>query len=446
MTTAYRKSLFAVLLCMGISVVWGTYGAHARAAYIDFRAIYAGTRCLLHGHNPYNVGDVEREYLSEDGQRPSGSPFILQVITLYVNVPSAFIFVAPFAALPWGPASGLWMLLTGGVFLGAVLLMWDAGARVSLDASTLLACVLAANCESIFSGGNAGGVVVGLCVIAVWCFLSDRLIGLGVICLGLSLAIKPHDAGFVWLFFLLAGGPYLKRALQSLAITATMGVAAAVWLSHVAPHWLQDWRANLALIAMPGGINEPSPAAVTGHLTPPVLDLQAAISVFRDDPRFYNPVAYAACGVLLLVWAIWTLRSRFPRSHAALSHAWIGLTAAAALTMLITYHREWDAKLIMLAILPACRLWKERGRTGTIALVVTAAAVFFTADVPLMFFNALYDSCHLKNTGLAGHFIALILLRPASIVLLGTAAFYLWIYLRSAAVHVKSVTASEVHA
>lgn len=441
MTSAYRKSLFAVLLCMGISIVWGTYGAQSKAAYIDFRAIYAGTRCLIHGHNPYNVSDVEREYLSEDGQRPSGSPFILQVITLYVNVPTAFIFVAPFAALPWGPAYVLWMLLTGVVFFGAVLLMWDAGAHIALDASTLLACILAANCESIFSGGNAGGVVVGFCVIAVWCLLSDRLVWLGVVCLGLSLAIKPHDAGFVWLFFLLVGGSYRKRALQSLAITATMGVTAALWLSHVAQHWMHDWGVNLATIAMPGGINEPSPNAVTGHLTPPVVDLQAAISVFRDNPRFYNPAAYLVCGALLLVWALWTLRSRFSRSH-----AWLGLAAVSALTMLITYHREWDAKLIMLAILPCCRLWKERGRTGKIALLVTAAAVFFTADVPLMFFNAIYDSYHLTNAGIAGHFLSLFLLRPASIALLVMAAFYLWIYVRSAEVRVKSVAESEVHA
>lgn len=441
MTSAYRKSLFAVLLCMGISVVWGTYGGLSKAAWIDFRAIYAGTRCLIHGHNPYNVSDVEREYLSEDGQRPSGSPFILQVITLYVNVPTAFIFVAPFAALPWGPAHALWMLLTGGVFFTAVLLIWDAGAQIALDASTLLACILAANCESIFSGGNAGGIVVGFCVIAVWCLLSDRLAWLGVVCLGLSLAIKPHDAGFVWLFFLLVGGTYRKRALQSLAITAMMGLTAVVWLSHVAQHWMHDWGVNLAKIAMPGGINEPSPNAVTGHLTPPVVDLQAAISVFRDIPRFYNPAAYLVCGALLLVWALWTFRSRFTRAH-----AWLGLAAVSALTMLITYHREWDAKLIMLAILPCCRLWKERGPTGKIALIVTAAAVFFTADVPLMFFNALYDSYHLTNAGIAGHFLALFLLRPASIALLVMAAFYLWIYVRSAQFHVKSVTESEVHA
>ena len=70
-------------------------------------------------------------------------------------------------------------------------------------------------------------------------------------CLGLSLAIKPHDAGLVWLYFVLAGGAYRKRALESLAITAVIGLTAVVWVWHVAPHWMHDWSANLATISAP---------------------------------------------------------------------------------------------------------------------------------------------------------------------------------------------------
>jgi Glycosyltransferase family 87 len=422
MTSAYRRSLFAVLLCAAISIVWGSYGGHSKVAWLDFRAIYAGTRCLIHGHNPYSVSDLEREYSSEDGQRPSGPSWGTQSITLYVNMPTAFIFLAPFAALPWVPAHILWMLLTGFVFFGAVLLIWHAGARSSLEASTLLACILAANCELIFSGGNTGAIVVGFCVIAAWCLLSDRMVWLGVVCLGLSLAIKPHDSGFVWLYFVLAGGVYRKKAFQSLLVTAAVGAASILWLWHVAPHWLQDWRANLAAISMRGGINDPSPASITGHIAPPVIDLQAAISVFLDHPWFYNAATYLVCGALLLVWAVWALRSRFSRPR-----AWFGIAAAAALTILITYHRQWDAKLIMLAIVPCCRLWSERGMTGKIALWITAAAVFFTADVPLVFLDTLYDTYHLTNTGVAGHLLTLFLLRSASIALLAMGVFYLWI-------------------
>ena len=39
-------------------------------------------------------------------------------------------------------------------------------------------------------------------------------------CLAISLMLKPHDAGLVWLYFLLAGGIYRKRALQALVADA----------------------------------------------------------------------------------------------------------------------------------------------------------------------------------------------------------------------------------
>ena len=100
----------------------------------------------------------------------------------------------------------------------------------------------------------------------------------------------------------------------------------------------------------------------------------------------------------------------------------------------------------MLAIVPCCRLWAERGITGKIGFCITAAVVLFTADVPLLFFNALYDTYQMSNAGLAGHFLTLFFLRPASIALLAAAVFYLWAYVRTAKVPSKELGKSEVHA
>src|SRR5208282_4822494 len=132
----HRDGLIWVLLCVAISVLWGISIGRAGNAWIDFRAVYAGTRCLIHEHNPYNIGDLEREYLSEDGQRPPDTPFNLQAITLYVNVPTTFVIVAPLAMLSWGPAHILWMLVTGCAFILAILLMWRVGAQQTAPVST----------------------------------------------------------------------------------------------------------------------------------------------------------------------------------------------------------------------------------------------------------------------------------------------------------------------
>ncbi len=436
-----RNGLVWVLLCAAISILWGISIGRGGNAWIDFRAIYAGTRCLIHEHNPYNVSDLKSEYLSEDGQRPPDSPYYLDVIVHYINMPTTFVVVAPFAMFSWGPAHILWILVTGCAFVLAILLMWHTGAGYAPQVSTFLACVLALNCASIFAAGNTAGIVVGLCVIAVWCFLENRFVWIGVVCFGLSLAIKPHDAGLIWLYFILAGGANRKRALASAAITAVIGLTAIVWVWHVAPHWIHDWSLNFAATSARGGINEPGPNAMLGHSIYAVVDLQAAISIFRDDPRFYNLVSYVFCGTLLLVWSIWTLRTRI-----SIPRAWLALAAVTAFTLLITYHRPWDAKLVMLAIPTCCMLWAKHGRSGKIGFVVTFAAALFAGDFPLAAFKTIADSLHVGSAGLGGQLEALVLTRPESIALLAMGVFYLWSYLGASRIHPEDAVESEVHA
>ncbi len=422
-----RNSLIWVLACAGISVLWGSFFAQSSNAWIDFRAVYAGTRCLIHEHNPYSVSDLGREYLSEEGQRPLASPLHYQSITLYVNLPTTFVVVAPLAMLPWGPAHILWMLVTGCALILAILLMWNAGAAHAPRAATFLASLIAVNCETIFSGGNTAGIVVGLCGVAVWCFLENRFVRIGVVCLAFGLAVKPHDAGLVWLYFVLAGGSYRKRALESLIITAVIATTAVLWVSHVAPTWMHDWNANLATISARGGINEPGPGAVKDGSIYSIVDLQAAVSMFRDDQQFYNAATYLFCGALLVVWSIWTLRTRFsPRG------AWLALAAVSASTLLITYHRLWDAKLVMLAIPACCMLWAEGGRVGKAAILITSIAAFFTGEITLVLFEMAFGSLHTSTNGIMASAITVVLIRPASLALVAMGIFYLWAYLRHA--------------
>jgi len=425
MTRQQRTALMWILLASSISIFWGSYiGLKNRC--VDFRAVYYGTQCLLQHHNPYSVSELESISRADSGERPSETVPIHQSVTLYVNMPTTFIFVAPFAMLPWGPAHLLWLMFTAIVFILAAFLAWNLGARYAPDLSLFLICIVVANSETIFSTGNTAGIVISLCVVAVWCFLEERFVPVGILCMAVSLAIKPHDAGLVWLFFLLAGGVYRKRALQTLVVAILLGLPSIMWVSHVAPHWMQDWQTNLATISAHGGINDPSPASIADRSAAMVVDLQAAISIFRDDPRFYNPVSYLVCGALLLAGAVRTLRSRFTQQR-----AWLGLAAIVPLTMLVTYHKPWDAKLLMLAI-PACAiLWAEGGMAGRIALLVTTAGVTLTGDIPLALLTTSFPAFpHDGPASISDQTLTLVLTRPASIILLAMGIFYLWVYLR----------------
>jgi len=426
MTRMQRIGLVLILLTGGFSIFWGTYIGQTGNGWIDFRAIYYGTRCLLQHHNPYKVSELESVYRNDGGERPSETVQAKQAVTLYVNVPTTFIFTAPFAILPWGPAHVLWMTLTAGFFILAAFLMWNLGASYSPNVSLFLACILLANCEMLFCTGNTAGLVISLCTVAVWCFLQERFVAAGVLCMAVSLAMKPHDAGLVWLYFLLAGETHRKRALQTLFVTSAFGLLAFLWVSHVAPHWAQDWSSNLTVISAHGGINDPSPTSLNGRSPFMVIDLQAAISVFRDDPRFYNSVSYLLCGVLLLILAIRTLGSSFSQSR-----AWFALSAVTALSMLVTYHRPWDAKLLILTV-PACAiLWTEGGPIGWSALSVNSAGLMLTGDIPLAILTRLAD--HIHSGGMFGKMLTVVLIRPASLILLAMSIFYLWVYVRRTA-------------
>jgi hypothetical protein len=423
MTKARLDGLCLLLLGSAIFVLAGSAMERMTSGSMeDFKAVYYGSRCLLQHCDPYSESDLLRVYLAEGGERPSDAlqRGQRQGITVCVYPPAAFIFIAPFALLPWGPAHALWMILIAGSFILAAFLMWNTGASHAPVISGGLIALLLVNSMSLLMIGNAAGVVVSLCAVAVWCFIEERFAAAGVLCLAACLAIKPHDAGLVWLYFLLAGGVYRKRALQTLAVTAALAIPAVVWVGQVAPHWMRELNSNLATLSAPGGLNSPDPTTASTGTAAMVVNLQSVVSVFRDDPRLYTSVSYLVCGALLLVWSVMTLRSRPTPAR-----AWLALAAVSALTMLATYHRPYDAKLLLLTV-PACAmLWAEGGPMGWLALLVNTAGFVLTGDIPLALLVSLTRSLHVDTAGLPGKMLTVVLARPAPLMLLAMSVFYL---------------------
>jgi glycosyl transferase family 87 len=433
-----RTSLLLLLLGAGISIVWGvSLERGVRGGVMGFPGIYFGTKCLLQGGDPYDVNQLERVYRAEGFPIPSESVERRQSVTLYVNLPTTFLFVAPFTLLPLATAQALWLLLVVGSFCLAAFLMWRLGRSYAPGVSLLLTFIVLANCEVIFSGGNTAGIVVGLCVIAVWCLLKDRFVMLGVACLAFSLAIKPHDVGLVWLYFLLAGKTQRKRAVQAGALAIAFALIGTLWASRVAPHWPSELRSNLATISAPGGINEPGPTSIGVASPDMIIDLQTVLSIFQDDPRVYNPITYVVCGTVLLVWLVVMLRSR-PSPQ----NAFFALASVAALSMLVTYHRSYDAKLLLLSV-PACAmLWAESGAIAWLALLIGTGGVVFTGDLPLAVLMHLTRHLYSPAAGLAEKTAIAVVTRPAPLILLVTAIFYLFVYWRRTQ---KQSSESEAH-
>lgn len=428
-----RTALLLILFCSGLSVLWGSFLARSSAGGMaDFKALYYGARCLSQQADPYKDTEFLRVY-QQDGLTIPADPMMADLfrraVLVCINLPTTLFFLMPFALLPFTPAYLLWALLMAAGLNLAGFLMWNLAARHSPRISLFLVCFLAANCIILFADGNAACIVISLCVVAVWCFVQNRFVPAGILCMALSLVIKPHDTGLVWLYFLLAGGVYRKRALQTLLVTALLGLPAVLWVAHVVPQWLPELKSNLQLASLRGGLNDPGPASLGFHHPDPIVNLQALFSVLHDNPHFYTLAAYLLSAALLLLWVIATLRSRVSAQS-----SWLALAASAALTMLVTYHRQHDAKLLLLTI-PACAmLWAEGGPTGWFALLTTSAGIIVTADIPSTGLAILTGHTSVEP-GFFGHLISVLLLRPAPLFLLVTAAFYLWVYWRRSLPH-----------
>jgi len=430
-TSTERKALLYVLLSCAIFMVWGSIlAADPFAGLGDFKTVFYATRCLMQHGDPYNPAVLLRVHEAAGNRLPADpeKSRLFQIVMLKsVNLPTSLLLVAPLALLPWWLAGKIWLVLTA-VFLSlAALLVWRVTKDRAPRASTLLICLLLCNSELILATGNLAGIVAALCVFGAWCFLEERFEWAGIVCMGISLVLKPHDTVLVWFYFLLAGGIQRKRALQTLGLAAALAVPAILWVSTIAPQWLPELHSNVLALGARGSINDPGPGSLGFHTSDYVISLQAALSLFKDDPHFYNLASYLTCGVLLCAGAARVIQSRFTKRN-----GWIALAAIAAFSMLPVYHRSHDAKLLLLTV-PACTmLWAGGGRLKWVAGLMTSGAIVCTSDVFSTIIVMIVDSVTGHLPGMWRN-AAMILLRPAPLILLATGIFYLWVYFRRTA-------------
>lgn len=391
----------------------------------DFKAPYYGAKCLLQKCDPYDSSNLKRFYHAEEGERQTDSDIYRTIATTNVYLPPTLVLMLPFALLHYGPAHLFWMALISVSFVAASFVMWDVSSGSSPEIAGCLIGFFIANSQLLIFTGNLAGVAVSLAIIAAWCFLRERFLYTGILCLALSLVIKPHDAGLIWLYFMLAGGPHRRRALQTLGLVLVLFLPAALWVTSLSPHWVQELSSNLVPLSAHGGINDPGLASSGGHGVGMITDLQTVISVFTDNPLIYNLVSYLVCGSLLLVWMLATSRNSLFNSR-----AWFGLAAIAALTMLPSYHRQYDAKLILLTV-PACMIaWSWGGAVGRAALAINALGFVMIGDFPSAILLNILKVVPMLKVGISERVLMMAQIVPVPMTLLAMGMFYLWLYAR----------------
>jgi Glycosyltransferase family 87 len=409
------------LLFLGASVVLLLTGwllkAGSTSSFQDFRSDYYSSQCLIQHCDPYKEGDVLRLLQREGGSNPSETELDRQIATRYVYPPTAFALMFPFSLAPWGIAHLFWMVVSNLCFLVAALLAWDLAADFAPVVSGVLIGFLLANSEVIVVLSNPSGIVIGLCVIAVWCFLRNRFVPIGVLCFAVSLVVKPQDPGLIWLYFLLAGGVLRKRALQTLLVAILISLPFVLWVWHVSPNWIEELRSNLLAFSVHGGLNDPGPASQSAHQ---LVDLPVVLSLIRDNPNFYNPISYLIVAPFLLIWALIAVRTSHSRRN-----VWLALATVVPLLLLPVHHHLYDVKLLMLTVPAVAMLWAEGKLIGRFALLGTSAVLVLTGDVSNAVLRGIAHGLH--ATDQLARAISVYSIPP---VLLLLGAFYLWIYAR----------------
>jgi hypothetical protein len=382
----------------------------------DFIQSYYAPRCLMQHHDPYQESQLWAVYSAEAKTLPTDPETLkwMHEILLAPNIPTTMMLFVPLSLLPWQVAVTVWMAMIVASFFIAGFLVWRVCAAAAPRYAAALVFLIFVTSGVGLSIGNTASLVVGFCVIAVWCFVNERFVWVGILCLALSLANKPHDAGVIWLYFLLAGGVARKRALQTLAVTALIALPAVLWMSQAVPHWPQELSANLHTISSRGGQNDPGPHSGGAFGVMMAVNLQVVFSHIKDDPGFYNPVTYLLCGVPLVLWMFKTVRLRYSPGQ-----AWYALAAGVPFAMLAVYHRYYDCRLLLLAVPVCVDLWLKRSPVRWYALAVTLAAIIVTSDVLwIVVFHFTGYSLPSLQVG--------IMFAPIVIAVLGV--FYLWVY------------------
>ncbi len=321
--------LFAA--CLMFLLSRGPYRAIRYSTTGDFSTVYAGARCWLAGDNPYDASFLKAQLVR--AQAPASIERD-QDVNPPVYLPSALLLTAVFAWLPWTAANTAWCILLTAMFA------WSAWALVQQVQLTARQRWMMVSAMLLFSptyvgiyNGNPSVLVIS-CLVLALCF-RESLPASGLL-LGIALSFKPQLA--ICVIAVLALWKLYRPILLGLLIGLTFLIAGTLVASHFGKDWTW-WQTEQQITAASfraGGQSDPSPTSVVAWQ---MLDARTLTSyVFRNGNE-------AAIFAWLIAAALAVLYLRRRRAD-----LWQDTAFLAVLTLLISYHRYYDAQLLLLTL------------------------------------------------------------------------------------------------
>jgi hypothetical protein len=377
-TQVYRWIRYAALAVFVIACIAAIHRGRNYdpngAQTCDFISPYSGARCLLHGCDPYAQTDLQAQYVAAHGSLSALDERHNWNVLLPVYPPSTFLLIAPLTIFDYPTAQAIWFYTGALLFCIATGLLTYFVEREMQWLYLLLAAVMlwSANTDFLLGPGQPSTFAIAFTALAVWAFYKTDAKWLGVIFLALGLAMKPHMAIAVFLFLLLRKG--LKReAIAAGALAILLLGAAIVWLQ-ISMHsfaWFANFQHAVSVGIAPGGTNEPSPANPSGMH---IINIQTIVSIWASSPHVYGLISLllvVAIGALWL-WTYLKAGNTIPSPQSDL----FAMAGLLCLSLLPVYHRDYDARLLLLTIPPMVWLLRRHLGLGLVVLAVSTPLLF----------------------------------------------------------------------
>ena len=328
--------------------------------------MYTGARCLLRGCNPYDTSQLQEQYLQAGGRTDEEQPWVYEVP---IYPPSTLLVVSPLALFRYPVARVLWLLLNGCLFVIAAGLALSLCPRPHRWLATILVSLILATSGLLLALGQSSAFAISLLMIGSYFFLRGRHLHLGALLLLLSLAVKPQIGGLIVLYLLVRG---IHRRYAAAAVIGALAVLLCAGMilkmNPSSANWTSQLSAKISvrLGADSGFVNDPRPTNLEALCD---VNLQAVTAIFFTDAQEFNTAAYAVFLALLAVVIVSVLRTNAgPEAHLIL------IGSLAVLSLMPVYHRNYDARLLLITIPAVATVYLKRRLLGVFIGILTLLA------------------------------------------------------------------------